>query len=48
MNCVKETPKDWDKWMKKVGITENYIFINTPKRKRQILVTVRGVKEMSL
>ena len=26
MNCVKNTPKDWDRWMKKVGITQNYIF----------------------
>ena len=26
MNCVKNTPKDWDWWMKKVGITQNYIF----------------------
>lgn len=34
MNCVKETPKDWDKWMKKVGITENYIFYQYSKKKK--------------
>ena len=34
MNCVKETPKGWDKWMKKVGITENYIFYQYSKKKK--------------
>ena len=33
MKYVKETPKDWDRWMKKVGITQNYIFMNTPGKK---------------
>lgn len=33
MKQVKGTPKDWDRWMKKVGITQNYIFYKYSRKK---------------
>lgn len=52
MNCVKNTPKDWDRWMKKVGITRNYIFYKYSRKEHvtgyctwcEKNVTVKAVK----
>ena len=52
MKYVRETPKDWEKWLKKVGITQNYIFYEYSRKKNitgyctwcEKNVVVNGVK----
>lgn len=52
MKYVRETPKDWEKWLKRVGITQNYIFYEYSRKKNitgyctwcEKNVVVNGVK----
>jgi len=33
MKQVHETPKDWNRWVRKVGITQNFIFYQYSRKK---------------